>query len=85
MENIRIRCKVCGNELEANSIKTVSCGCPNMAIIRGDKISANDLSKIIMLNNIRENKKSTSFSQEDIAWQEARRQRKVKKLNFEVK
>ena len=85
MENIRIRCKVCGNELEANSIKTVSCGCPNMAIIRGDKISANDLSKIVMLNNIRENKKNTSFTQEDIAWQEARRKRKVKKLDFEIR
>jgi hypothetical protein len=38
-----------------------------------------------MLNNIKESKKNTSLSQEDIAWQEARRKRKVKRLNFEVK
>ena len=37
MENIKIRCRSCGKELEGHPSKTVCCGCPNMATIRGDK------------------------------------------------
>ena len=44
MENLKIRCRSCGKELEGVSGKTVSCGCPNMATICGDKVSAVDLS-----------------------------------------
>jgi hypothetical protein len=44
MENLRIRCRSCGKELEGHPSKAVTCGCPNMATIRGDKISAVDLS-----------------------------------------
>ena len=51
MDNIKIRCRSCGRELEGHHNKTVSCGCPNMATIRGDKISALDLSNIVMLNS----------------------------------
>jgi hypothetical protein len=88
MENLKIRCRSCNNELEGHSSKTVCCGCPNMATIRGGVISADDLSKVVMLNsvNIVNTKNKTSIlSNEDIAWQEARRQRKVKKLNFEIR
>ncbi len=56
-----------------------------MATIRGDKISAVDLSKVIMLNSNQIKKKSGVLTNEDIAWQEARRQRKVRKLDFEVR
>jgi len=56
-----------------------------MATIRGDKISAVDLSKIVMLNSGKEVKKSSVLTNEDIAWQEARRQRKVKRLDFEIR
>ena len=85
MENLRIRCRSCGKELEGHPTKTVSCGCPNMATIRGDKISAIDLSKVIMLNSYQPKKKTGILTNEDIAWQEARRQRKVRKLDFEVR
>ncbi len=85
MENLRIRCRSCGKELEGHPTKTVSCGCPNMATIRGDKISAVDLSKVIMLNSTQIKKKSGVLTQEDIQWQEARRQRKVRRLDFEVR
>jgi hypothetical protein len=85
MENLRIRCRSCGKELEGHPTKTVTCGCPNMATIRGDKISAVDLSKVIMLNSNQIKKKSGVLTNEDIAWQEARRQRKVRKLDFEVR
>jgi len=85
MENLRIRCRSCGKEIEGHQNKTVTCGCPNMATIRGDKISAVDLSQIVMLNSYHNKTKSSVLTQEDILWQEARRQRKVRRLDFEVR
>jgi ribosomal protein L37E len=85
MENLRIRCRSCGKEIEGHHSKTVSCGCPNMATIRGDKISAVDLSNVVMLNCTHTKTKSSVLTNEDIQWQEARRQRKVKRLDFEVR
>ena len=80
-----IRCRDCNKELSGHHSKTVSCGCPNMATIRGDKISAVDLSRIVMLNSIQREQKTNVLSTQDIAWQEARRQRKVKRLDFEIR
>jgi phage FluMu protein Com len=85
MENLRIRCRSCGKELEGISGKTLSCGCPNMATIRGDKISAVDLSNVIMLNSYSNKIRSSVLSNEDLAFQEARRQRKVRRLDFEIR
>lgn len=82
---ISIRCKDCNKELVGHSTKTITCGCPNMATIRGDKISAVDLSHIVMLNSIQKEQKSNVLSSQDIMWQEARRQRKVRRLDFEVR
>jgi hypothetical protein len=84
MDNIKVRCRSCNRELEGHPSKTVSCGCSNMTTIRGDKISAVDLSLIVMLNSY-SNKKNNVLTQDDIRWQEQRRQRKVRKLNFEVR
>jgi hypothetical protein len=86
MENLKVRCKSCGSEIEGKSGKTITCGCPNMATIRNNEnITALDLSKIVMVNSMSTKEKSGVFSNEDIAWQEARRQRKVKRLDFEVR
>ena len=85
MENIRIRCRSCNKELEGHPTKTVTCGCPNMATIRADKISAVDLGQVVMLNSYYNKTKSGVLTSEDIAWQEARRQRKVRRLDFEVR
>ncbi len=85
MENLRIRCRSCGKELEGHPTKTVTCGCPNMATIRGGVISAVDLSNVVMLNSYHTKTKSGVLSNEDLAFQEARRQRKVKRLDFEVR
>ena len=82
---ISIRCKDCNREITGHQSKTVTCGCPNMATIRGDKVSAVDLSRIVMLNSIQKEQKSNVLTSQDIAWQEARRQRKVKRLDFEVR
>ena len=84
MDNIKIRCLSCGKELEGHRSKTVSCGCPNMASIRGDKISAVDLSQIVMLNSYT-SKKENILTSEDLSYQEQRRKRKVRKLDFEVR
>jgi hypothetical protein len=85
MENLRIRCRSCGKELEGHHSKAVSCGCPNMSTIRGDRISAVDLSQVVMLNSYHNKSKSGVLTSEDVAWQEARRQRKVKRLDFEIR
>jgi hypothetical protein len=56
-----------------------------MTTIRGDRVSAVDLSNIVMLNSVRTDSKSSFLSNQDLAFQEARRKRKVRKLNFEVR
>ena len=81
---ISIRCKDCNKEITGNQTKTVTCGCPNMATIRGDKISAVDLSRIVMLNSTQKEQKNV-LSSSDLAYQEARRQRKVRRLDFEIR
>lgn len=66
-------------------IKTISCGCPNMSSIRGDKIFAVDLTKVVMVQSNKEYKKGSVLTQDDISWQEQRKKRKVRKLDFEVR
>jgi len=85
MEKIKIRCRSCNREIEGHPSKTVSCVCSNMATIRGGVISAVDLSLIVMLNSPNTKKSNNILTNEDIAWQESRRQRKVRRLDFEVR
>ena len=85
MENIRIRCRSCGKEIESISGKTVSCGCHNMATIHNGVISASDLGQVVMLNSYGNQTKSGVLTNEDLAFQEARRQRKVRRLDFEIR
>ena len=86
METLRVRCRSCGKELQGHSSRTYSCGCPNMTTIRGDSITAVDLSHVVMLNSSIHNKdKSNVLSDQDILWQEDRRKRKIRKLDFEVR
>jgi hypothetical protein len=82
---LRIRCKVCNTELESHPTKTRCCGCDNLTTVKGNSITALDLSKVIMLNSIEETKKSSLFSNEDLAFQESRRNRKVRRMDFEVR
>ena len=84
MEPIRVRCRVCSKEVKARAGKSVCCGCSNMTTIKGDVISAVDLSKVIMLNTYT-TKKDTGLSTEQIEWQEQRSKRKIRKLDFEVR
>lgn len=55
-----------------------------MATIRGDSISAVDLSQIVIVSGTPYYKKSkTVLSNTDLVWQEERRKRGVRKLIFE--
>ena len=85
MDNIKVRCRSCGRELEGHPSKTISCGCPNMVTIRGDRVSAVDLSEVVMLNSYQSQNKKSVLTQQDIQWQEQRRKRKVRKMNFETR
>ena len=80
---IIIRCKCCNKEVASTDGRSVSCGCPNMATVHGDKISAVDLDKVVMINTIQNNKKKNVLSNEDLSFQEERRKRKVRRLDFE--
>ncbi len=84
MESIRVRCRSCGKEVESRSGKTISCGCSNMVTISGDVISAVDMAEVVMLNS-KKSKKNSLFSREEMEWQEDRRRRKVRRLDFEVR
>ena len=84
MEKLRVQCRVCGKELQGNSGKTHSCGCPNMMTVRGDVVSAVDMSDVIMLSSAKK-RENVGLSQQDLDWQEARRKRKVRKMDFEVR
>ena len=82
---LTIRCKSCNRELISHPTQTRCCGCPNMTTICGDKITALDLTKVVMVNSNVENKKKNVLTNEDLAYQEAIKQRKVRKLDFEVR
>jgi len=84
MEPIRVRCKSCGKEIKAAAGKSVCCGCSNITTIKGDVISAVDLSQVTMLNTYT-TKKDSGISQEQIEWQKERSKRKIRKLDFEVR
>lgn len=82
---VTVRCKECGVELTSHTIKTKCCGCSNMTTVKGDTITALDLSKVIMVSNSKDAKKNSIFTSEELAYQESRRNRKVRKLDFEVR
>ena len=80
---IIVRCKQCNTEVKSNS-QTKSCGCPNMLTITGDTFTAVDLTSVVVVRSNQEKQKDGLTSQ-DLAWQEQRRKRKVRKLDFEVR
>ncbi len=86
---ITIRCKECQRELTSTN-KLQICGCNNNTQIIENKITANDLSKVVIvkddslkINNERDRR--AVLKPEDLLYQEERRKRKVKKLNFEIR
>tara|TARA_Y100000768_G_scaffold361839_1_gene320209 strand:- start:21 stop:236 length:216 start_codon:yes stop_codon:yes gene_type:complete len=71
--------------VEGAAGRAVSCGCPNRVTIVGDVVSAVDMDKVVMLNSYGLNKEKDGLTDQDLQWQEQRRRRKVRKLDFEVR
>ncbi len=84
MGKIRVRCRSCGKELEVHPGRAQSCGCSNMTTIKGDSVTARDLSLVVMMN-AGTSRERDSLTPGDLQWQEERRKRKVRKLDFEVR
>ena len=81
---IVVRCKQCNKEITSSDTQTRSCGCPNMMIVKGDIITASDLSQTIIISRT-EYKEKDKLTSQDLEWQEQRRKRKVRKLDFETR
>jgi len=79
-----VRCQQCNKEIKSHPSKSQSCGCANMMTVTGDSVTAIDLNRVIMVRSNQE-KESNGLTSQDLAWQEERRKRKVRKLNFEVR
>jgi len=79
---LTVRCRECNTELISSS-KTQVCGCPNMMTITDDAVSATNLKKVVIT---RQDKKETEgLTSHDLEWQEKRRKRKVRRLDFEIR
>tara|TARA_B100000575_G_C22580210_1_gene365860 strand:+ start:284 stop:541 length:258 start_codon:yes stop_codon:yes gene_type:complete len=85
MDNIKVRCRSCGKEVIGCAGKSVSCGCSNMTSVIGDVVSAKDMDKVVMLNSYGSKKDKEGLTDQDLQWQEQRRRRKVKRLDFEIR
>ena len=81
---ITVRCKECKTELTSSS-KLQFCGCPNQMSLIENRVGAKDLDKVVMITNNVERKIDSHFSREELLYQEERRRRKVKRLDFEVR
>ena len=76
------RCKVCNKELTSTS-KVQFCGCPNQMRVVDDHVGANDLSQVVLTNHEKSIKYNGILTQSDLQYQEDRRKRKVRKIDFE--
>ena len=81
---ITVRCKECKKELTSNS-KIQFCGCPNQMSVVDNKVGAKDMDKVVMVTNDLERKIDSHFSRLELLYQEERRKRKVRRLNFEIR
>ena len=79
---LSVRCKQCNTELTSSN-KTQVCGCPNMMTLTDDAVSATDLKKVVITRL--DKKETEGLTSHDLEWQEKRRKRKVRKLDFEIK
>ena len=80
-----VLCKSCGKDLNSKDGRSQCCGCSNMTSIVGDRITAKDLGLVVIVNSNTNKNNKTSLSDSDMAWQESRSRRKIRKLDFEVR
>ena len=55
-----------------------------MLTVTGDTFSAVDLTSIVVVRS-NQSKERDGLTSQDLAWQEQRRKRKIRKLDFEVR
>ena len=77
---IKVRCRECNTEVTEGR----SCGSPNMVMVKGDTVTAIDLNRTIMVTSNKDITKE-GLTSHDLQWQEERRKRKVRKLDFEIR
>ena len=82
---ITVRCKNCQKELTGQLGKTQCCGCANMTTVTEDKVTARDLTQVVMITSPNKSKSKDVLSPQDLSFQEERRKRKVRKLDFEIR
>ena len=80
-----VRCRDCNKEITSQPSQSRSCGCPNMMTVKGDSVSAVDLGRVVVISSDKNLKKEGVLSPQDLSFQEERRKRKVRKLDFEIK
>ena len=81
-----VRCRECQKELTSHETKSQSCGCPNMMTVKGDSVSALDLGQVVKISSsVKKKQKDGVLSDSDLMFQEERRKRKVRKMDFEIK
>ncbi len=81
-----IRCKNCGKVLEEHPSQLRCCQCPNLTSIRGGHISGMDLSLVEILSGAKSKRQDQSIlTKQDLEFQEQRKQRRVRRLDFEVR
>ena len=82
---LAIRCKNCNKELISHPSQTRCCRCENMTTLRGEVITALDLTKVEIVSNMVSKESKSLLNREDIAFHESRKNRKIRKLEFEIR
>jgi len=76
------KCTQCGTQLRSNS-KIQFCGCPNQMRVLDDHVGAIDIGQVVLMNYNKKIKYNGILTQDDLKYQEARKKRRVRKLDFE--
>lgn len=77
---------MCNREVEGRTGKTISCGCSNLTTVRNNEnVTAKDLSYVVMIDTgvTHSRKNNNILKNEDLMWQEERKKRKIRKIDFE--
>ena len=81
-----VRCRECQKEITSHPSQSHSCGCPNMMTVKGDSVTAVDLTKVVMIRSDMTRKKDDGvLTPQDLSFQEERRKLKVRIIEFEVR
>ena len=77
-----IQCKNCNVELTSTS-KVQCCGCDNQMMIVDDKFGAINLDLVEIVNTSYKKETKNYLTNSDLEFQESRKHRKVRRIDFE--